>query len=46
MDLHDGLGSEAVEGGVLTEEASLTIFYFYGFLIGRLCAEIMTAIVR
>jgi hypothetical protein len=38
-DLHVGLRSEAVEGG-FTEEATLTIFYFYGFLIGRPEAEI------
>jgi hypothetical protein len=43
-DLHDGLGSEALER--FTEEAILTIFYFYGFLIGCLGAEISAATVR
>jgi hypothetical protein len=40
-DLHDGIESER-----FTEEASLIIFYFYGFLIGRLGAEISATIVR
>jgi hypothetical protein len=38
-DLHDGLTPESVEGGVLKKEASLTIFVFYSFVIGRLGAE-------
>ncbi len=35
-DLHDGLGSEAVESGILQKRRAWLLFTFMVFLIGRL----------